>query len=67
MYTVYDNTYSLIGLYICLSSNYFENTLRISLYAVITVYHTWMERHGGSIVNIIIDMWRGFPGMAYVY
>lgn len=34
--------------------------------AVVTVYHTWMEKHGGSIVNIIIDMWRGFPGMAYV-
>ena len=39
----------------------------LPVYAVITVYHTWMEQHGGSIVNIIIDMWRGFPGMAYVY
>ena len=25
----------------------------------------WMEEHGGSIVNIVADMWRGFPGMAH--
>ena len=24
-----------------------------------------MDEHGGSIVNIIADMWRGFPGMAH--
>ena len=27
-------------------------------------YHWWMKEHGGSIVNIIVDMWNGFPGMA---
>ncbi len=24
-----------------------------------------MEEHGGSVVNIIADMWQGFPGMAH--
>lgn len=30
------------------------------------VYEEWFRDHGGSIVNIIADMWNGFPGMAYV-
>lgn len=29
-----------------------------------TVYSAWMKQHGGVIVNIIADMWKGFPGMA---
>ncbi|KAG7273495.1 hypothetical protein CRUP_015871 [Coryphaenoides rupestris] len=29
------------------------------------VYMAWMKDHGGAIVNIIADMWRGFPGMAH--
>lgn len=29
------------------------------------VYNTWMKDHGGVIVNIIADMWKGFPGMAH--
>ncbi|XP_076872072.1 peroxisomal trans-2-enoyl-CoA reductase isoform X2 [Brachyhypopomus gauderio] len=29
------------------------------------VYSAWMREHGGAIVNIIADMWRGFPGMAH--
>ncbi|KAF4094453.1 hypothetical protein AMELA_G00015160 [Ameiurus melas] len=29
------------------------------------VYNEWMKDHGGAIVNIIADMWRGFPGMAH--
>jgi NAD(P)-dependent dehydrogenase (short-subunit alcohol dehydrogenase family) len=28
-------------------------------------FAAWMEEHGGGIVNIIADMWRGFPGMAH--
>eukprot|EP01006_Ploeotia_vitrea_P051241 TRINITY_DN67539_c3_g1_i8.p1 TRINITY_DN67539_c3_g1~~TRINITY_DN67539_c3_g1_i8.p1 ORF type:complete len:300 (-),score=6.96 TRINITY_DN67539_c3_g1_i8:254-1120(-) len=28
-------------------------------------YRASMQKHGGSIVNIIADMWRGFPGMAH--
>jgi len=25
----------------------------------------WMLEHGGKIVNIVADMWRGFPGMVH--
>ena len=28
------------------------------------VYQRWMGEHGGSIVNVIADMWNGMPGMA---
>ncbi|XP_078259373.1 peroxisomal trans-2-enoyl-CoA reductase [Rhinoraja longicauda] len=28
-------------------------------------YHSWMKSNGGSIVNIVADMWKGFPGMAH--
>ena len=33
---------------------------------VFVAYHSWMEENGGSIVNIIIDMNRGFPGIRCV-
>uniref|UniRef100_A0A3Q3X709 Peroxisomal trans-2-enoyl-CoA reductase n=1 Tax=Mola mola TaxID=94237 RepID=A0A3Q3X709_MOLML len=29
------------------------------------VYSAWMKQHGGAIVNIIADMWKGFPGMSH--
>jgi len=29
------------------------------------VYLRWMGDHGGSIVNVIADMWNGMPGMAH--
>lgn len=29
-------------------------------------YNAWMKDNGGVIVNIIADMWKGFPGMAWV-
>ncbi|XP_022063305.1 peroxisomal trans-2-enoyl-CoA reductase [Acanthochromis polyacanthus] len=29
------------------------------------VYSAWMKQHGGVIINIIADMFRGFPGMAH--
>ncbi|XP_042337167.1 peroxisomal trans-2-enoyl-CoA reductase-like, partial [Plectropomus leopardus] len=29
------------------------------------VYTAWMKQHGGAIVNIIADMFKGFPGMAH--
>uniref|UniRef100_A0A672FJZ4 Peroxisomal trans-2-enoyl-CoA reductase n=2 Tax=Salarias fasciatus TaxID=181472 RepID=A0A672FJZ4_SALFA len=29
------------------------------------VYAAWMKEHGGVIINIIADMWKGFPGMAH--
>jgi NAD(P)-dependent dehydrogenase (short-subunit alcohol dehydrogenase family) len=25
----------------------------------------WMQAHGGKIVNIVADIWRGFPGMVH--
>ncbi|NYT63389.1 SDR family oxidoreductase [Alcaligenaceae bacterium] len=28
-------------------------------------YKQWMESNGGSIVNIIADMWNGMPGMGH--
>lgn len=28
-------------------------------------YNRYFRQHGGNIVNIIADMWRGFPGMAH--
>lgn len=28
-------------------------------------YSAWMAEHGGSIVNIIANMWNGFPGMSH--
>lgn len=28
-------------------------------------FAAWMRDNGGSVVNIIADMWRGFPGMAH--
>ncbi|XP_071103056.1 peroxisomal trans-2-enoyl-CoA reductase-like isoform X1 [Haliotis cracherodii] len=29
------------------------------------VYNQWMQEHGGIIVNIIADMWKGFPSMSH--
>jgi len=29
------------------------------------VYTQWMESHGGSIVNMLADIWGGMPGMAH--
>jgi citronellol/citronellal dehydrogenase len=28
-------------------------------------YRAWMGSHGGAVVNIVSEMWRGFPGMAH--
>lgn len=28
-------------------------------------YVQWMEQHGGSIVNMLADMWGGLPGMGH--
>ena len=28
-------------------------------------YTRYMQAHGGVIVNMLIEMWRGFPGMAH--
>ncbi|MEO8298935.1 MAG: SDR family oxidoreductase [Burkholderiales bacterium] len=29
------------------------------------VYNRWMRDHGGSIVNVIIDMWNGMPNFGH--
>jgi len=29
------------------------------------VYTAWMEAHGGAIVNIIADIWNGWPNFAH--
>ncbi|MDB5971891.1 MAG: family oxidoreductase [Hydrocarboniphaga sp.] len=29
------------------------------------VYNRWMEAHGGSIVNMIADIWHGWPNFAH--
>lgn len=29
------------------------------------VYQRWMQAHGGSIVSVVADMWRGMPMMAH--
>jgi citronellol/citronellal dehydrogenase len=29
------------------------------------VYNRWMEQHGGAIVNIIADIWNGWPEFAH--
>ena len=29
------------------------------------VYAAGMQEHGGAIVNVVADMWNGFPGMAH--
>ena len=29
------------------------------------VFNRWMKRNGGSVVNIVAEMWNGFPGMAH--
>jgi len=28
-------------------------------------YTQWMNDHGGAIVNVVADMWRGMPGMGH--
>jgi len=40
-------------------------TIQIDV-VVFAAYNQWMKEHGGVIVNIIADMWKGFPGMRYI-
>ncbi|KAG8559950.1 hypothetical protein GDO81_017501 [Engystomops pustulosus] len=42
-----------------------ETNLTGTFYCCKAVYNAWMKEHGGAIVNIIADMWKGFPGMAH--
>nr|XP_033801856.1 peroxisomal trans-2-enoyl-CoA reductase [Geotrypetes seraphini] len=42
-----------------------ETNLTGAFYCSKTVYSAWMREHGGVIVNIVADMWKGFPGMVH--
>ena len=42
-----------------------EANLRGTFLMCREAYNQYMEAHGGAIVNMLIEMWRGFPGMAH--
>ncbi|XP_041056077.1 peroxisomal trans-2-enoyl-CoA reductase [Carcharodon carcharias] len=42
-----------------------ETNLTGTFYCSREVYSAWMKDNGGAIVNIIADMWKGFPGMSH--
>ncbi|XP_053155937.1 peroxisomal trans-2-enoyl-CoA reductase isoform X2 [Hemicordylus capensis] len=42
-----------------------ETNLTGTFYCCKAVYNAWMQDHGGAIVNIVADMWKGFPGMSH--
>ncbi|XP_039270077.2 peroxisomal trans-2-enoyl-CoA reductase-like [Styela clava] len=42
-----------------------ETNLTGTFYCCKHAYLTWMQEHGGSIVNIITDMWKGYTFMAH--
>ncbi|XP_060117244.1 peroxisomal trans-2-enoyl-CoA reductase [Heteronotia binoei] len=42
-----------------------ETNLTGTFYCCKTVYNAWMQDHGGAIVNIVANMWKGFPGMSH--
>lgn len=52
-----------------ISSKGFEAVVRLNLFGgfmvMREVYNRWMERHGGAIVNIIADIWNGWPNYAH--
>jgi citronellol/citronellal dehydrogenase len=42
-----------------------RNNLTGGLLMARETYTQWMKDHGGSIVNMIADMWHGMPGMGH--
>ncbi|XP_053554078.1 peroxisomal trans-2-enoyl-CoA reductase [Bombina bombina] len=42
-----------------------DTNLTGTFYCCKAVYNAWMKEHGGAIVNIVADMWKGFPGMSH--
>ncbi|KAL8183097.1 UNVERIFIED_CONTAM: hypothetical protein K2H54_015701 [Gekko kuhli] len=42
-----------------------ETNLTGTFYCCKAVYNAWMRDHGGAIVNIVVNMWNGFPGMSH--
>jgi citronellol/citronellal dehydrogenase len=52
-----------------ISSKGFEAVVRLNLFGGFMMmreaYNRWMADNGGSIVNIIADIWHGWPNFAY--
>ncbi|MGQ0620147.1 MAG: SDR family oxidoreductase [Panacagrimonas sp.] len=52
-----------------ISTRGFESVVRLNLTSGFVVmrevYNRWMENNGGSIVNIIADIWNGWPNYAH--
>ncbi|MDM0047432.1 SDR family oxidoreductase [Variovorax sp. J22R115] len=52
-----------------ISTNGFDAVVRSNLtggfIVMREVYRRWMAQHGGAIVNMSADMWRGLPGIAH--
>ncbi|KAM9306019.1 peroxisomal trans-2-enoyl-CoA reductase-like [Gastrophryne carolinensis] len=42
-----------------------DTNLTGTFYCCKAVYNAWMKEHGGAIVNIVADFFRGFPGMSH--
>ncbi|XP_068102178.1 peroxisomal trans-2-enoyl-CoA reductase-like isoform X2 [Hyperolius riggenbachi] len=42
-----------------------DTNLTGTFYCCKAAYNAWMREHGGAIVNIVADMWKGFPGMCH--
>lgn len=52
-----------------ISANGFDAVIRNNLHATFYLmresYNQWMNKHGGSIVNMTADMWGGMPNMGH--
>ncbi len=52
-----------------ISTNGFQAVVRNNLTGTFVMmretYTQWMQEHGGAIVNIIADIWGGWPGMGH--
>lgn len=42
-----------------------ENNLNGTFLVTRVAAERWMLQHGGRMINIVANMWRGFPGMAH--
>lgn len=42
-----------------------ETNLTGTFYMARAAMQAWMKAHGGVIINIVAEMWRGFPNMAH--
>lgn len=42
-----------------------DTNLNGTFWVTRAAFHASMGQHGGAIVNIVADMWNGFPGMAH--